>query len=331
MSDVFTATLAVFVVIGLGALLRRTGLLAREADASLMKLVVWVLIPALILDRILDSNAFDTAANIWLPPLLGFLAVAAGVAVAGAAAWWLGPALGLRTPRARRTFALAAGLQNYGYLPIPLAQALYPDATEQADLLGVLFVFNVGTELALWTLGVAVVSGTAGWAGAKRACNPPAVAVAAALLLYAAGGRAWIPQPLNHALTGLAACAVPVALLMIGALIADAWTQGRADPNTTPRDAWLGAIGGCVLRLGLLPLVFVGFAAALPWIFLGTAEQALPLRRVLMLQAAMPAAVFPIVIARFYGGEPAVAARVAIATSAASLITMPLWIAALRG
>ena len=328
---VLTATLAVFFVIALGTLLRRTGLLAREADASLMKLVVWVLVPALIIDRILDSTAFDTAANVWLPPLLGFATTAAGIGIAGAAAWTLGPVLGLRTPPARRTFALAAGLHNYGYLPIPLVQALHADPTARADVLGVLFVTNVGVDLAMWTLGVAVVSGSAGWSSVRRACNPPSVAVVVALILLAVGGRAWIPAFLDHAMGTLADCAVPVALLMIGALIADAWRQGRDDPATTARDAWATALGGSVLRLGLLPLVFVAAAAALPWIFAGTPEQARPLRTVMVLHAAMPSAVFPIVIARFYGGDPAVAARVAIATSALSLVTMPLWIAAFMG
>lgn len=327
---VLTATLAVFTVIALGALLRHTGLLTREAEAPLMKLVVWVLIPALIIDRILDSNAFGTAANVWLPPLLGFSTAAASIGVAGAAAWALGPVLGLRTLKARRTFALAAGLHNYGYLPIPLAQAMHPVAAERADVLGVLFVTNVGTELALWTIGVAVVSGSVGWSAARRICNPPAIAVVVALSLLAVGGRPWLPGFIDHAMGTLADCAVPVGLLMIGSLITDAWVQGRADPTARARDAWANALGGCVLRLGLLPLIFVAAAAALPWIFAGTAEQARPLRTVLVLHAAMPSAIFPVVIARFYGGDPAVAARVGIATSVLSLVTIPLWIAALR-
>ncbi len=326
---VLTATLAVFTVVALGALLRRRGVLDPGADRTLMALVIWVLIPALIVDRILDSTAFGTAANVWLPPLLGFGTAAAGIGLASAAAWALGPALGLRTPRARRTFTLAAGLHNYGYLPIPLAQALHPDATERADVLSVLFVTNVGTEFALWTLGVAVVSGHLGWSTLRRACNPPALAVVAALVLLSAGGRTLIPGFLDHALGTLAACAVPMALLMIGALMHDAWAQGRSDPSHTARDAWATALGGSVLRLGLLPLVFVATAAALPWIFVGTAAQAQPLRTVLVLHAAMPSAIFPVVIARFYGGDPAVAARVAVATSILSLVTMPLWIWAL--
>jgi len=40
----------------------------------------------------------------------------------------------------------------------------------------------------------------------------------------------------------------------------------------------------------------------------------------------MPAAVFPIVMARHYGGDPATAMRVVIGTSVVGLATIPLWI-----
>jgi malate permease and related proteins len=45
---------------------------------------------------------------------------------------------------------------------------------------------------------------------------------------------------------------------------------------------------------------------------------------VLVLQSAMPAAVFPIIMARHYGGDPATALRVVIGTTAASFVTIPL-------
>jgi predicted permease len=50
------------------------------------------------------------------------------------------------------------------------------------------------------------------------------------------------------------------------------------------------------------------------------------LKRVIVLEAAMPAAVFPIVMARHYAGDPATAMRVVIGTSVVGLVTIPLWI-----
>ncbi|MCX7868121.1 MAG: AEC family transporter, partial [Limisphaera sp.] len=67
-----------------------------------------------------------------------------------------------------------------------------------------------------------------------------------------------------------------------------------------------------------------GCALALARLLPGTPE----LQRVLVLEAAMPAAVFPIVMARQYGGDVATALQVVLSTSVVSLVTMPLWIRA---
>ena len=52
------------------------------------------------------------------------------------------------------------------------------------------------------------------------------------------------------------------------------------------------------------------------------------LRRVLVVQAAMPAAVVPIIIARHYGGQPLTAVQVVLSTTATGIFTCPLWIRA---
>ena len=42
--------------------------------------------------------------------------------------------------------------------------------------------------------------------------------------------------------------------------------------------------------------------------------------------AAMPAAVFPIIMARHYGGHAPTALRIVIGTTVIGLLTIPLWI-----
>ena len=49
-------------------------------------------------------------------------------------------------------------------------------------------------------------------------------------------------------------------------------------------------------------------------------------QRVLMLEAAMPTAVFPIKLAKLYKGDPATAMRAVLSTAVVSLVTIPLWI-----
>jgi predicted permease len=47
---------------------------------------------------------------------------------------------------------------------------------------------------------------------------------------------------------------------------------------------------------------------------------------VLVLEAAMPTAVFPVVLAKLYKGDPATAMRAVLSTAVVSLLTIPLWI-----
>ncbi len=74
------------------------------------------------------------------------------------------------------------------------------------------------------------------------------------------------------------------------------------------------------LRLGLLPVLILLLARYLPL--------SLELKRVLVVQAAMPAAVVPIIIARLYGGHPRTAVQIVLGTTAIGILTIPLWLRA---
>jgi hypothetical protein len=49
---------------------------------------------------------------------------------------------------------------------------------------------------------------------------------------------------------------------------------------------------------------------------------------VLVVQAAMPAGVMPIIIARHYGGQPLTAVQIVLGTTVLALLTIPLWLKA---
>lgn len=74
----------------------------------------------------------------------------------------------------------------------------------------------------------------------------------------------------------------------------------------------------CILRLGIFPVAFLLFAFLMPL--------SVELKRVVIIQAAMPCAVFPIVLARHFDGSPEVAFKVVLSTTLVSLLTIPLWI-----
>jgi malate permease and related proteins len=72
------------------------------------------------------------------------------------------------------------------------------------------------------------------------------------------------------------------------------------------------------VRLGVMPVLFLLLAKFFPC--------SPDLKRVLILQGAMPSATFPIVLARHYGGDARVAVQIVLGTSLLGIITIPIWI-----
>ena len=302
---VLAAALPVFVLLLLGMGLRRTGTLTAEADASIMKLVIRVFYPCLFLDFIIGNEAVKAASNLIAAPIAGFAATSGGML----AGYLLARLLGLRRGTGLRTFAFCTGVFNYGYIPIPLIMALFADRAT----LGVLLVFNVGVEVAIWTVGIMLLSGRFRLAALGRLVNPPIIALLVALSINGLGLESAVPGWLSRLVGMLGACSIPVGILLAGAAIADLLGgSGMLRPLKVPA-------GAVLLRLGLLPAAFLAAAAWLPGF-------TLELRQVLLVQAAMPAGIFPIVLARHYGGDATVAVKVVLSTTVVSFITMPLWI-----
>ena len=301
--SLLAAVAPVFLVIGAGYGIRRVGWLTAESDASLLRVVVNLLFPCLILDTILGNPALRQAGNLLLAPAAGFGTVIVGFAIA----WLAAPLFGLRDEKARRTFAFTTGIYNYGYIPLPLIQKLFDQQTT-----AVLFIHNVGVEIALWSAGLLLISGRSPEHPLRRILNVPVIAIATAIALDFAGGRAWLPAWVLSAIHGTGAAAIPMGLILTGATFCD--QAGNVSMRGSARDS----IGACLLRLGVLPLVMLAAARWLPC--------PLELRRVMLIQAAMPCAVIPVILAKHYGGDPAMALRIVLCTSAASLLTIPWWI-----
>jgi predicted permease len=121
-----------------------------------------------------------------------------------------------------------------------------------------------------------------------------------------------VPATLTKVIALLAACAIPLGLLLIGATLST--YLGRPRELVQARVT----VGAVLLRLGILPVIFISLA----WVLPVTDD----LKRVLLVQATMPAGIIPIVIARHYGGQPMVAVQVMVATTVVALLVIPLWL-----
>jgi predicted permease len=301
--QLFLAVAPVIALIALGLPLRRANWISEAGEDTLLILIVRVLMPCLIFESVAGRSTVGASGEVLLPPLAGFVLTSLSV-VAG---WYAAKALGLTVGHGLRTFALTVGLTNYGYLPLPLLDALYGQESRAW-----LFMHNAGVEAAIWTTGVLVVTGESPRAAWRKLLNMPLLALLVALAVRLTGLHALIPQVGWQFIHALAVCAVPLGLLMTGASFAPHLSDPKQLVN--PRvigTAWL-------LRL-----------AVLPWVYLLAARYApvpVELKQVLVVQAAMPAAVVSVIVARIYGGQPLVSVQIILGTTALAVFTIPFWI-----
>ena len=299
----FLIILPVFAMIAIGAILRRSGWISAAAEDSLFNLVIKVTFPCLIFESVATNHALHEPGNLLFPPLLGF-----GLTVLSMlTGWYVARALGLTIGHGLRTFALAVSLTNYSYLPLPLMDAMFGPESR-----AVLLLHNAGVEAALWTGGILVVTGLSPFAGWRKLINAPVIALIVALTANLTGLAAAVPAAVLTVVHWFAVSAVPLGLVMTGVSIQPHLDDPRQLVN--PR---------VILMAWLLRL------AVLPWLFLLVARYGpcpVELKRVLVVQAAMPSAVIPIIVARVYGGQPLIAVQIMLGTTILALFTIPFWI-----
>ena len=301
----FILILPVFALIAVGVALRRSHWIEGAAETSMIRLAVQVCMPCLIFDTIVGNTSLREPANLLLPPLAGFATTVTGIGVA----YLIARVIGLSKGTGLRTFALSAGLCNYSYLPLPIVGGIWGEKAQ-----GVVLVHNMGVELALWSVGMLVLTGASPLEGWRRLLSPMLVTLVAAVAINVTGLAPFVPGFIRSIAHSLGVCAVPIGVVMTGVNLA-----GFLDEPSKLLHRNI-ALGACVARLGILPALMIGFAYLLPC--------SVELKRVLVVEAAMPAAVIPIILAQYYGGQPLTAVQVVLSTTAAGLVTCPLWIRA---
>lgn len=298
-ATVIASVLPVYLLMLAGAALRRTRILPPECDVPVMLLVYRVMLPCFMLDKILGSTVIKSGSVVVWAICLGFgmimVAILIGLGV--------GRLLGLECGTGMRTFALSAGCQNFGFTAAPVVEILWGSGA-----LALLFVHNIGVETAMWSVGVMMMSGERSFSW-RRLINGPVIAVTVGLTLVALGLDDHVTGSCRKAMSMIGAGSFPVAILITGCTMMD--LVGKEKTN------WRVIGGSVAVRLMLAPAAMLCAAKFLPI----TTE----LRQVLVVQAAMPAGLSSILVAKLYAGRPAVAVQVVIATTVLSFLTLP-WI-----
>lgn len=284
LAQLFSIVAPVLITVGLGYGWVRSG---RSFDVELVTtLITLVGAPCLV---------FHTLANLHVPmPALLSMLQGAGIVMAVCAA--VGAAVLRALQMSQRAFLPTLTFGNTGNLGLPVSFLAF--GQPGLDLAVALFALSAVGQ---FTLGVAIASGR--WAPAALARVPLLWALPPALAFLLAGETP--PKWLNDTTKLIGDMTIPLMLITLGVSL------GTLKAGGLRRSAGLA-----VLRLAM------GFAAGLlaaTLLGLQGAERA-----VLILQAAMPVAVFNYLFAQRYGTEPQAVAGAVVVSTVLSFATLPL-------
>ena len=313
MPPTLLVVLPIFALILSGYLARRLGVLGAAATTELNRFVVFLALPALLLD--VTAHAHWSA--IWKP---GFIATFGLSSLAVFALTVL--IRGRGRPLADAAVdGLNAGYPNTGFLGFPLALAAFgPEAlapTTVATILTVCGVFAVAIvliETGLRREGRAGAGPGGLWraVGGSLLRNPLLAAPALGALVPLAGLAP--PAPVETFVRLLGAAASPCALVTLGLFLAEARSPGG--PRAGPAALLVG------LKLVAHPALTYALGRAL-------FDLPPPLLHVAVLMAALPTGTGPFMLAAFYRREADLTATVVLVSTVLSVLTLAGYLAAL--
>ena len=305
---ILLSIIEIAIAMGVGALARRLGYIREEDLNRWSHLVIDFLFPAFVFHAIVTGLQPDRLGEAWPLPLLGFGMMALG----GALGYPLRMILRSSDPDVRKTFHHFCAVNNYGFLPLVLVANLWGKQE-----LALLFLLNLGSSIAYWTVGVGLLGGSNLRQAARSILTPSLAALFMALGVSVSGVAQWLvpggePGVLLKVCGSLGGAAVPMILVLIGASM-----YGAPLMNDKRDLAWLTFV-----RLILLPAATIAVLRVLP---LSNSTYNLAL-----IVSLMPAAMSSTILTRRFGGSPNFAAAAAVITTVLSIATIPLGCLLLR-
>lgn len=278
-----------FALIGLGYLLRRTGVLSDGASRDFGKILLNCVLPAVIVRSFWgaagDGRGQEVAWAFLISMLLLVVAMIAGRLLQG------------RNPEGDFSVAFS----NAGFIGVPLTQAILGD-----DAVLYIAPFIALLNVLQWTYGQNLLSGGKGYTSMRSVVTSPMLI---ALMLGAGVYFASIPFPsvIGELMGSVCGLNTPLAMLVLGCYLA----ESDLPSLIARKDLYPVTLE----RLAVVPLLSAGVLLFLP----GGYE----LKMALLLAAAAPTGTNVAIFARQNDGDYAFASGCVCLTTLASLVSIP--------
>lgn len=288
--------LILFLLIGLGVISVKCGVLQLEWKKAFSNLLVFLVIPAMLIDSYLTEFDWEVFSNLLQAFALGAILLLLGLAIT--------MILSIKAKgRDWQVVRFACIFSNAGYMGFPLIKALYGSA-------GVFYasaflsVFNI----LLWTVGYSMMSGKIKAKEILRSvCTTPAMtAVAVGLVIYLL--QIPVPDIIKQPIEMVGNMNTAISMIITGMIIAG------TDFKVLMRNRLLFFV--IAVRMFVIPVVCIGL-----FVLLGIHGTVAAI--VLLLEAAPTAAITSVFAVQF-GHDENLAAGAVVVTTFVSMITLPL-------
>ena len=285
-----------FLLILAGVLAKKTGIVSETGRKTLSDLLIYIVLPCNILESFLSGGQMPEG---FVRNCLLAVGISAGIQLL---AVYGSKLLFRKYPRGEKS-VLSYGMicSNSGFIGLPIAHLMFGD-------LGVIYtsVFQIPLRFTMWTAGLSLFTSVSRKdAFRKLARHPCIIAVFVGLALMAVPIQ--LPGVLSDALDSLSGCTVPLSMLVIGTILADAPIRSLFSRPVL----WYSC-----LRLVLFPLLI--------WALLRPLGLDPTLVNVCVLMTGMPAGSTGSILADKYGGAALFASELAFASTLCSIVTIPL-------
>lgn len=287
--------LVLFLLIGVGFVCGKAGLLRESAVKCCADVVLYIAFPCVILQSFMRPFSPDMLKGLLLAALVSLLVHAGSIAAAQIV-------FRDKDEARRQVLRFCTVFSNAGYMALPLQQALLG---ETGVFYGAAYVavFNI----VLWSYGLLIMSGDKkALSGKKLALNPGIIGLVLGLAVFVFSPPlpAFLTEPIRH----LANLNTPLPMLIIGFYLA------QTDLRRALRDG--RAYVAVALRLVILPLASLGL------MLLCGLRGALLVACTIAVSA--PTAAAATMFATKYGQDKLLSVNLISVSTLLSVVTMPL-------
>jgi len=284
----------IFVLIAVGFLAAKFGILREEGARQITDLLLIIVIPCVIIMAFQASFERSLIKNLLIAALLAALTHAAGILISKLI-------FKSEAPDRRIMLAYSTIFYNAGFFSLPLLRALLGET-------GVLYgsVFVAVFNLFAWTYGIRLMNGGNGASKWKTFLNPGIISLLIALVLVLLNIR--LPEIVQTTLRYITGLHTPLAMIIIGCQFYLMWR------NFNLRDLalWKTVLARNIL-VPLLMLALIFYLAQDKTLFFAS-----------VITASAPTATNTILFATKYRQDVNTAVQTVILTTLLTIVTIPL-------